>query len=725
VKLTSTVRTAESSKRLGSDSVVLTPKFWTGKSQFRSVARAHAALLFTVTTILLFSLALWLVPVNSLNLTNQWVNETVRQYGFVASDDQRWAYFVGIISVLFFSLSGFILVRRGAIDFGDRTFLPKLGPAACITLTALGLGAYRLFVGGWIVSWATAILLLTFLFTVAAPRIRLNVLERGSLVLIGAYLAGVTVPGLFVAPIPLMAADPISLVQFENHLLYLTLPGPALAAGQNFFDQLPFTYGLLMPSLMSVLEHRMHALSIGDQLRIVQIAQVLFSLTATAAYFAYRPRATTGIFVALLIAAPYWASAGLGIWHANQTGYRSLGLSIGMLGLMSAGRLEPHRAAWCLGAICGVALLLNLETAVAVAAGFGIFAVVRTGTIPFGLYARMAAGGMAIFALYLVAYGMALGRLPFSSKAVDFLALIGHFASGGYGSRLFVPGHEDSGYFLVPFAVVMFVHATYVVIDGIRRLGWKPLPLRSSQRIGAATTLLVWFSYYFNSPNWWQIWTHLFLYGFLIIDQFDYRLFAVGRSSLSHRPLAERFRHMRIRSHLFVFLLLLAFVIPHTNRHLVKYTREFMYPDWLRNGHEISVLSGILMPVDLAMPLQQKAKRLADLTARANGQLTYLTFDMAFMPRLTDLFQPQPYRDPFTEIRGEASFDHVIDNLLSHHPATILIDAPTGPLAMSGPRKDFQDRLREAIGRSYSKSGIEDGWEIWHPTAVQFPRGTR
>jgi len=519
-----------------------------------------------------------------------------------------------------------------------------------------------------------------------------------------------------------MAPDPISLVQFENHLLYLTLPGSALAAGQSFFDQLPFTYGLLMPSLMSVFEHRIHALSIGDQLRIVQVAQVLFSLTAAAAYFAYRPRATTGILVALLIAAPYWASAGLGIWHANQTGYRSIGLAIGMLGLMSAGRLEPQRAAWCLGAISGIAFLLNLETAVAVAAGFAIFAIVRTRTIPYGLYARMAAGALGIFGLYLVAYGMAFGRLPFNSKAVDFLTLIEPFASGGYGARLFVPGHEDSGYFLVPFAFVMFVHAIYVVIDGMRRLGREVLPPRTSQRVGAATTLLVWLSYYFNSPNWWQVWTHLFLYGFLIIDQFDYRLFAVGRSFLSHRSIAERLRHMRIRPHLFVFLLLLAFVIPHTNRHLVKYTREFMYPDWLSNQGEISVLSGILMPADLAVALQQKAKRLADLTAKANGQLVYLTFDMAFMPRLTGLFQPQPYRDPFTEIRGEAAFDHVMGELLSHHPATILIDAPTGPLAMSGPRKDFQDRLRQAIRRSYTNTGTEDGWEIWHPTTVEPPR---
>lgn len=694
-------------------------RFQIADLRFRGLAQRHVALLFTASSLLIFFLCLWLVPVNSWSPTTQWVNEAVRQFGFVASDDQRWAYSAAIIAVVVFSLTGYILAQSRAIEFGDRPFFPKLGVAVCIVLAALGLAAYRFFVGGWIVSWATAILLLVFLLSVAAPRFRPIALERAGLFVIGVYLTLVIVPGLFVQPIPLMAADPTSLVQFENHLLYLTLPGSALAARQNFFGELPFTYGMLMPSLMSVFEHRIHALSIGDQLRTVQAAQVLFALSAAAAYFAYKSRALLGILVALLIAAPYWSSAGLGIWHANQTGFRSLGLAIGMLSLMLAGRLEPNRAAWCLGTTCGIAFLLNLETAIAVAAGLGIFMIVRTRSIPFGSFARMAAACIGIFAVYLVAYRLALGRLPFSDKAVDFLALIRPFSGGGYGERLFVPGHEDAGYFLVPFALTMFAHAIYVVIDGFHRLGYGPLPLRTSLRIGAATTLLVWLSYYFNSPNWWQIWTHLFLYGFLIIDQFDHRLFAIGRSSLSRAPIAERLRHMRIRPHLFVLLLFLAFLAPHTNRHLLKYTSEFLYPDWLSNRHDMSVVSGILMPNDLAIPLQEKAKRLTDLSAKTEGSLVYLTFDMAFMPRLTGIFQPQPYRDPFTEIRGEDAFDRVLGDLVRQHPDTILIDAPVGPLSMTGPRKDFQDRLRRAIGHAYRNSGTEDGWEVWHPTREQ------
>jgi hypothetical protein len=710
------------SKGLGDDTVDgHTARFQIANLRLRVLAQRHATLLFTASTLLIFFLCLWVLPVNSWSLTNHWVHEAVRQYGFVASDDQRWAYLVVIVAVIVYSLVGFILARNRIIEFADWRFFPKLGVTGCIALAALGLAAYRFFVGGWLVNWAAAFLLLIFLFIVVAPRFRINVLERASLIMIGAYFTVVTVPGLFVQPIPLMAADPTSLVQFENHLLYLTLPGVAIAAGQNFFDQLPLTYGLLMPSLMSVFEHRIHALSIGDQLRIVQITQVLFALTATAAYFAYKPRATAGILAALLIAAPYWVSAGLGIWHANQTGYRSLGLSIGMLSLMLAGNLHPNRAAWWLGGICGIAILLNLETAVAVAAGFSTFMIVRTRSIPFGSFARMIAGSMGVFILYLATYRLALGRLPFSAKAVDFLTLIQQFGGGGYGARLFVAGHEDAGYFLVPFALAMFAHAIYVIIDGFRRLGYGHLPLRTSLRIGAATTLLVWLSYYFNSPNWWQIWTHLFLYGFLIIDQFDHRLFAIGHSSLSSRPIAERIRHMRIRPYLFVLLFLIAFVIPHTNRHLIKYTTEFTYPDWLSNRHGMSIVSGILMPNDLAIPLEEKAKKLTDLATKTEGSLVYLTFDMAFIPRLTGIFQPQPYRDPFTEIRGEDAFDRVLGDLLRQRPNTILIDAPAGPLSTSGPRKDFQDRLRRVIGQAYRNSGTEDGWEVWHPIRAQDP----
>jgi len=163
------------------------------------------------------------------------------------------------------------------------------------------------------------------------------------------YFLALVVPGLAVRPIPLMVDDPVGLAQFEMHLDSLTMSSRAIAAGYGF-DFLPYGYGLLMPSVMSVIDHLTHNLTIGHQLQFVQFCQLLFCIAAIAAYWCYRPRAYLGILAAMLLAGPYWITGGLGIWHQNQTGFRSLGLPLGMLAMALAGRMALPRAAWLLGA---------------------------------------------------------------------------------------------------------------------------------------------------------------------------------------------------------------------------------------------------------------------------------------------------------------------------------------------------------------------------------------
>src|SRR5262249_30500788 len=148
-------------------------------------------------------------------------------------------------------------------------------------------------------------------------------------------------------------------------------------------------------------ETRWHEQSVASQLRFVQVCQVIFCLIGASAYLTYRPRHDVAVLIALLVAAPYWATAGLGIWHPNQTGFRSLGLPIGMLALTLSARLSVERAAWCLGAVGGVAALINMEIAIAVSAAFLVFLVLRTRTLPWRLFLRMIVAGVLVLAIYL------------------------------------------------------------------------------------------------------------------------------------------------------------------------------------------------------------------------------------------------------------------------------------------------------------------------------------
>jgi hypothetical protein len=66
-------------------------------------------------------------------------------------------------------------------------------------------------------------------------------------------------------------------------------------------------------------------------------------------------------------------------------------------------------------------------------------------------------------------------------------------------------------------------------------------------------------------------------------------------------------------------------------------------------------------------------------------------------------------------VDGEQGFQAAMANVLARHYGTILIDAPTGPLAVSGPRAAFQDRWRAVVATAYQKIETKGGWEFWQP----------
>lgn len=677
--------------------------------------RRYSAELFSAAIALIFLACVWLIPSDVSSGKKQWIAEVVQEYGFASSDDQRLAHLVAVVAVAIFSLLLFLLSQRGAVTDRGARIMPGVDVRTGAFLLFGGFVTYSFLVPAAMVLRAAIFMLFVLVLLCMAGYFRRGLIERISIAFVGAYLAVLIVPGLLVRPIPFMFDDPVLLAQIETHLLSLSMRGAALAAGQNFFNELRLDYGLLMPSIMSLLEVKRQGLSVAQQLRFVQLCQVLFCLTAAFAYLLYRRRNYIGVLAALLLAAPFWSTAGLGIWHPNQTGFRSLGLALGMLTLVAVRREPVARAAWWLGTVAGAALLINLETTVAVVAGFVVFLTVRTRSIPVTLLLRMFVAIILVVAAYCLLYPLAFGRFPFGGESLDILSLLKRFAGGGgYGLRLFSAGHASEGYFFVPFALAMFLHVIYVVVDGFRRLGRSPLSRHRAIRVAISATLIVWLAYYFNSPNWWQIWTVLFLYGFLIIDLVDRRRFGI-RTTGSVEPLRARFARMRLVPGLLILLFFLSFLIPFTNRHLQYYTSAFMYPSWLSVPQSISVVSGILLPKEKADLLEAKAASLRRLNAEASGDLIYFTFNMAFMPRLSGVFLPGPYRDMFAETPGDDAFRHTMAGVLARRPRTILIDTPTGPLAMRGARASFQNRLRAALASAYQLDRRENGWEIWRP----------
>ena len=687
--------------------------------RLQGLPRGSLAVGFTAIAMAVFFVVFWIFPMAPAGSRPMLVTEFIREYSMVGSYDQRSAHLFAFVAVVILSAVGFLGTQHGLVQVAGRSVIPPVNIWTCLLATLIGLLLYLALIPLPITICALVLATAFFLFVLFAPYVDRRTVELVALLIVGAYLALIIVPGLATRPVPMQVSDPVSLAQLELHLNSLMQPGSAIAAGQSFFVELPFNYGLFMPSIMSVMDLRFGRLNVGDQVRFVQLCQVAFTIAAVAAYLCYRRRSYLGVLVALLLAAPYWASAGIGIWHPNQTGFRSLTLPLGVLAMTLAGRFHPNDAAWRLGAIGAVALLINFETTVAVGFGFLVYMVLRTRSVPLVAILRMSIAATVVIAAYFILYRIALGRLPFGTDVSDILLALREHVTGNIGMRLFTAGPYKENYYLVPFALVMLAHAIYVVLSAFRRLGDGPLPHLSALRAAIATILIVWMSYYFNMPNWWQIWTHLFLYGFLLIDLFDLRLFGVGtiRNRLAWPELWRR--PMRSRAARVVPIFLLAIMIPHTNQHLLQYSREFMSPHWMRTDHEASMISGLLVRRDMADALKEKTARLLALNDANPGQVKYLTYNNSFVPMMSRLFEPAPERSLWGHIPGDAAFDAAMDGILAKRPAVILIDAPTGPLAVTGARKDFQERVRRAVSRDYQLAETEAGWQVWRPRSPQ------
>lgn len=686
--------------------------------KFLNLPPKTISLCFTVAVLAVFGAAFLVFPTVAPGSKPELTTELMREYGFVGSYDQRSAYVLSFITIVILSTASFFIAQRRLVQTAQRLAVPAINIWICVLITIVGLLVYGALVPNWIVGYATILAAGFFCFVFWAPYIRRHTVEFVTLLLIGAYLSIVVVPGLLISPIPFPVSDANSVAQIELHLQTLVQPGSAIAAGANFFREIPFSYGLLMPSIVSVIDHRFGPMTVADHVRFVQFCQVAFSLIAALAYFCYRPRSYLGVLAALLLAAPYWTSAGLGIWHPNQTGLRSLTLPLGILAMTLAGRCRPNTAAWGLGAVGGIALLINIETAAAVGAGYVVYFVLRTRRVPLVPIFRMAIAVTVIACLYLILYRIALGRLPFSANLANIFFTLRQHITGSAGLRLFTSGYVSEGYYIVPFAFVMLAHAIYVVFAAFQRLGTQPLSHRQALRPAIATVLIVWLAYYFNMPNWWQIWTHLFLYGFLLIDLFDLRLLAVGTALRDVQRKQLRRRMVRSRIARLIPIFFLAVLIPHTNHHLIFYLQSFIAPDWTKNAHDTELVSGMVVPRAVGEALKEKTKKLLELNAATGGKVRYLTYNIEFVPMLSRLFEPTPTRNLWS-IGGDDALDPAIDAVFASPAAAILIDAPTGPLAVGGTRKDFQDRVRRSVGREYYLAETTLGWEIYRPKPVR------
>ena len=345
-----------------------------------------------------------------------------------------------------------------------------------------------------------------------------------------------------------------------------------------------------------------------------------------------------------------------------------------------------------------MALGWNLETGACVTAAFVAFLVLRTSGRSSGLDLLragllFACGLAAAFLLLAIIVRIGLGYWPDPVAVLESFPLVGQFA-GGYGGLKLTQ--------IDPLACLIFAHALFVVVYGIVRWQQEDLDGRSACRIALATLAVLWSAYYFKGPHFWNVWSLLFLYGFLLGDLLPCA--AHISDALSDAEGADLIRRRGARAHRPARDL----VPQHARRALG--TRR---PSGVGEGARLPGDDGVgHMPVatSRATPWRARRARSSRLLGAHDGAV-YLTSNSYFMPLMTGVLPPLQQRDAFELTVSHADFDALVAQLARLNPPCLLFDAPDTVFPGSALHRRFYERLRSALP-AYDKQGSAPAWDV-------------
>ena len=275
---------------------------------------------------------------------------------------------------------------------------------------------------------------------------------------------------------------------------------------------------------------------------------------------------------------------------------------------------------------------------------------------------------------------------------LESFPLVGQFA-GGYGGLKLTQ--------IDPLACLIFAHALFVVVYGIVRWQQEDLDGRSACRIALATLALLWSAYYFKGPHFWNVWSLLFLYGFLLGDLLPSR-------PTSATPYPMRKVLTSFGAAALALIILPAILFPNM---LAVRSQLGAVAEWGKGGDcPGKMVSGICLSREQGDVLEEKARSLGALLGARNGAV-YLTSNSYFMPLMTGVLPPLKQRDAFELTVSHADFDALLAQLARLNPPCLLFDAPDTVFPGSALHRRFYERLRSALP-AYDKQSSALAWDV-------------
>jgi hypothetical protein len=670
--------------------------------------RASDAAAVITALVILGATATKLLPWNRGNGLGKFTFELLRLLGMVDTAPQRLAHRVGLILLAVLCAIGAAAITRPAghvrlaavsLRITGR-FLAKWSGVFLVVAAALvpmfnlpgtifpdSIGR-KLLLEFWLLSGCLMALGLSW-----ARRPKTKVFAVAIWCFIVAYCFFLIAPGMVRVP---RFVEP-ELSSAEPHYSVTLAQADRLAAGLQLGSQVNLNYGLIHSLSLGAFERHWGMLDFGEHFRVVQVSQIAFLVVAILACYLWRPNNLLFVLFGALLIGPWVSTSHLAVYYPNQAGGRSFGLAAGVVILLMCRRQPVRWVAVALGAGACFLLLYNPETGLCLSFGYGLFLLSHHRNLSLaqigGLALRAAMGAVIVFLTVAVYYRVGLGTWPPFSAALlpGFIAKFGQ----GFGG---LPLYFD------PLAILIFVHATYVVISSVLNWRLRDLEFDESVKLGLSATILTWASYYVNRPHAWDLWTYQFLYLFLIADFFGPRLL----SRLRRLGIGAAIFDFRIASLAFVLVPMLLSV-----NYSILLTTVFPVQ---RPEITFATISGVSMPEDSANVLRAQANYLLSQESSSTLFFTRHSYSLSI---LTRRFNPLPVQDVFGETITNSDFESLVREIYRISPRVILFDAPgdrsepveNTPISFWTMR--FFDRLKIRLADRYHPGPTTSGWQVW------------
>jgi hypothetical protein len=390
-----------------------------------------------------------------------------------------------------------------------------------------------------------------------------------------------------------------------------------------------------------------------------------------------------------------------GLSFPNHTTWRLLGQPVALLALFLVRRSCLKTASFVGGLACGTAILLNLETGICMTAAFlaylwfryGLFRKANLGSV-FTAAAFVALGVVSTFSAFLLGARLLLGYWPNVACVPVLWKAVSLVSSTGYSGM--------KGAFH-PLAALLFGHAAYVLI-ATAMLARENLGFKQAFRAAVATAIVLWFAYYANRAEPWNLASYYGLYGFFLIDLLQMLIlrFRRGTSAIPHQLVAAS--------------VVALVIVPE-----MAYTfRSIFLPNYVLGLRVIAegpvnkparVVSGVYLEDDVARELETKAAFIKQ--ASKDRPAMYFTANSFLIPKLSGVLPPVPFADTFTEVITKNDYAKLLSVVEQQSPDYIYFDAPGCKLIGLKGWQLYYDQLRRDLSTHYEKESETDGWEAW------------